>query len=707
MTHTVTLMVGRMRGHAQGALIAGIGIVVALVVLWPLLSGSVFLLDWSVGARSPLWPRAADGLDGGVTAGLPFTVVTAALAHLTSTAGWLVPAAVFPIGAIGIARLVGGSTIGRISAVLLYDINPIVFDRLSSGQVAFLLGYALLPHAARAALMQVTGSPREHVRRAVPVAIWWAVLTACSIHFAWIFGALVVGRALRGPGRATAAGLGAAVAGLALTGLYLVLPPAGQQQPGTVSHVDLVAYRSQGDPHVGLLGNLLGLYGFWHRGFMLPKQELHAWWLVLLPILAVVAIGLHAALRDPDRRAAARILLGCGAAGLVVSLGDQGPTGPVFRFVFDHVGVFQVMREPQKALALLALLYAVAFGWGADAIWHAGSTRTVVAALAPVVLLLPLAYTPTMAYGLNGQLRPGHVPASFAQANTVMGRGPESVLFLPWHQYESFPWSGQITNNPGQLLFDRPTIVGDDVELPQVQSTSSSTRSHYLEYLYAQSASVHAFGALVSPLGVKFVVVAKTLDWRSYDWLGAQTDLTVTLDTPDLVVYRSTAAVDVGHRVGELRAVDDWGSLVALANAGQDVTDVEVRNPAPGPISMPAVGPGSPRGQIVTRRSLTSFTVPQGAPGSVVVAEAHAAGWRGPGDARPIDLGTGAMAFPVNGGASSLVFDHRTQALAGEILSAIALLALLGITFLESLRKAGATFRPRASGPNGLRHRAA
>ena len=107
-----------------------------------------------------------------------------------------------------------------------------------------------------------------------------------------------------------------------------------------------------------------------------------------------------------------------------------------------------------------------------------------------------------------------------------MGDGPGQVLFLPWHLYLAFPFTdGRVIANPAPTSFRRSVISGDNVEAVGIQTTSASPRSAFLERLFAQGPRTHDFGSLVAPLGVKYVVLAKTADWRSYSWVSAQPDL--------------------------------------------------------------------------------------------------------------------------------------------------------------------------------------
>jgi hypothetical protein len=556
-------------GHRQQLAMIGWGGLLAIGVSLPLFTGgALWLLDWVTGPRTPLVPIGAFGLNGGLTGGVPFAVVVDWLVRTLGGPGtWLPLVAFFPIAAWGISRLVGGSLWCRLGAATLYCVNPFVFQRIYAGHLALLLGYALLPFAVTSAFRFI-GSGNWWMPTP---ALWWAVLTALSAHFAWIYGIVVLAVWLtHRPTRvASVSRLVAGGVTFALLSMYILLPHTATQLSSSHGTRSLLAlYRTTGDPHLGLFPNVLGLYGFWRLGPgpRLPKDVVTGWPFLLLALLLVAGVGAAVRLRagrgscptdseDPPSRRTPAALLVIGIAGYFLALGDQGPTGPLFRWAYFHVPFFAVMEEPQKFLMLTALAYAVFFGWGVERL--AGSVtrlrldrRTV--GVATLAVLLPLAYTPTIFDGLAGQIAPSHLPSSWQAANRLMGDGPGQILFLPWHLYLAFPFTDErVIANPAPASFRRSVISGDNVEAGGIETTSTSTRSAYLEHLFALGPKIHDFGSLVAPLGVQFVVLAKTVDWPSYSWVAEQPDLRLVMDSTGLEIWHNTSYVGVGQSTGK------------------------------------------------------------------------------------------------------------------------------------------------------------
>ena len=633
-----------------------LGLLVAVGICWPFIGGRpVFLLDWVLGPRPPIIGTAVLGLQGGLTTGVPVGVVAAAVIHVVGEAfTWLVLFACFPVAAVSVGRLTGSSTRARVAAAALYCVNPWVLDRAYVGHLPLLLGYALLPLAVRSAL---SASRLGISVGMLGPALWWAVLTALSPHFAWIFGLVLVAVVLVARPQSRRAGarllgwLAANALVFTLMSLYIVLPHLTTRLPTTFGPADLRLYRTTADPHLGLLPNVAALYGFWRQGPhpILPKTVISGWPLLSLAVVVLVAAGFISALRrHPDeasqalgRRRLAWVLVVAGGAGFFLALGSQGPTGWLFTAMYDHVPFFAVMREPQKFLMLVALAYAVGLGWAVENISApAGSAARRLALAGVFGVVLPLGSTPTIFNGMDATVAPSTIPSAYQWADNLMGDGPGRILYLPWHLYEVQPFTGgRVVANLGPSVFRRTVLSGDNVEAGGIETQSTSPRSASIERLLAHGTSRRHVGAQLAPLGVRYVVLAKTADWRLYRWLDHQPDLRLVLDTASLQVWRNTA----------------------YRGAGQ----------APGPTPGTSVA--------VRQLSLTAYQVPPGRPGLVAIDAAYQPGWEL--DGRPGRAGPqGTVVFRSTGAGGVATFAPWSLARVGYGLSggvAVVLLAAL------------------------------
>lgn len=491
--------------------------------------GWVLFLDWVVGPSSVM-PRTFWGLDGGLLANLPIALFVWPFRQLGQVGGWLPLAASILIAFLSMWSFAGGPVARRLPAACFYAINPIVFERGFAGQVGFLMGYALLPIATRAAM-----GLGQDIRAIPAAALWLAGLGLLSPHYFWIYGIILLGSVVVGGGR-TAVALPMVVLVAAGIVACLWIPQVGQRFPVEVGAADLAAYRTQPFARLGVIGTLLTLYGFWRVEAPLALSLSPGWPFFIGAILLLVGVGVGRAWQDDRRRTLC--LVGTAVVGLFLAAGDQGPSGSAYRALYEALPPFQVMREPQKFLVILAVSYAVFFGIGCAALVERGTGRGR-GALVVVTGLLPLLYTPTLFWGFSGQVKPVEFPRSWHAAERAMGDGDGRILFLPWHQYLGFGFVGRTTVNAAASFFSRPTIVGDNVELPQLRTASRVPRSQHLESLFRRGGAQCDFGAEVAPLGVEYVVLAKTADWETFTWLDRQGDLRKVSDDRELQIFRN------------------------------------------------------------------------------------------------------------------------------------------------------------------------
>lgn len=646
--------------RGAGTATAAVGAVLGLAVCAPFLQrGWLFLLDWPRGPHTKL-PAVVWGLDGGLLAAAPFLAAAWAVGEATdpSVVAWLPVLAAIVVACTAAGALVGGPPGRRIPAGALYAVNPFVFERAYAGQVAFLLGYALLPLAVRS-LLRAESAPTWAGR--LRPALWFTLLVALAPHFAWLLGVVCAVMLAVSRRRRTLGWLVVLAGAVLAANAYLVLPALGRPPATDVGHPDLVAYRTAGGGALGALGEVAGLHGFWRTEISRPRDDVAAWPLFAAAVLVVAVAGAARGWRGPERRLVA-VVGGSGALGAVLALGDLGPTGGLFAWLYRTAPGFEVMREPQKFAALLALAYAVLFGLGAQAL-ASGARRTwAPAAWTVAAVVLAVGTAPTLLWGFGGRVDVGAFPASWREADRLMGDGHERVLFLPWHQYLSFPFTDRVVANPAPFAFRRDVISGDNVELPGLRTASRSTRSAYLEFLYAHGDRLHSFGQLVAPHGVGWVVLAKAVDWRQYAWLDRQADLEKVLDRPEITVYRNTRPVALARRATASVTVADWGELAGLSDtADLSGTAVLARRDGPGPVRAPD-SPPPPQSPVAgtdpaERLSPVRYRVAPGPAGWLVLAEPYDAAWR-LGDRRGTRLAGGVTGFAVGTGGGEVRFAH-------------------------------------------------
>jgi hypothetical protein len=320
---------------------------------------------------------------------------------------------------------------------------------------------------------------------------------------------------------------------------------------------DIKAFRTQGDARYGLFVNVAALYGFWgdRTGqYTLPKETMPHWLALFLILFFLVLWGARSALwsrgvppeEQLPRWKAVAFLLTI-AVAFILSVGASSPSFfPLVQFLTDRFPLARGFRDSQKWSALLVLGYAYFSTRGVDDILErlkgdARRRERLAALLSALFLALPILYTPLMLWGFRGQLAPVHYPVSWFEVNDLLNRdrGDFKVVFLPWHQYLSFRFSRDRTiANPAPTFFDRKTIAGDNIEIANIATQSTRPISRFIEQqILAKREALTNAGEILATERIKYVILAKEVDWRQYSFLDRQEDLKTIYDSSDVRVY--------------------------------------------------------------------------------------------------------------------------------------------------------------------------
>ncbi len=462
------------------------------------------------------------------------------------------------IGAYRLSRDTQGlyKTQGWITAYyfagLLYAINPFTYTRLMAGQYEVLLGYALLPFLLRTALL-FFDHPTIH--KTIRLGLWLLAISIVSIHtfgIALIILALTAGVfCWRHRRRITllkrgAAYLAAAGAGIAILSSYWVLPLVqGQGKVAlTISDFnvsDQVAFQTV-PGELGLPWNVLAMQGFWgdtHSLYALPQDAYGWWWLPLILAVCIISIGIGWSWRR--QRLLAAVFSSILVVGVVLSTGTADTLfAPINSWFTNHIALFKGYREPQKFVMLIVLAY-VYFG-SAGMLWITRwLSRHKLQHYALVGLLVPIAVTPLLFWGANGQLQSRQYPSDWYALNNYLRQNtPQSskTLFLPWHLYMPYGFSERVIASPAPKFFGSSILSSNDPEIKDATGYATTPDVSAVTSVLADAITSPQFVSRLRALSVRYIIVAKDFDYRTYDYLQAKPGITLVTDSTNYKLYR-------------------------------------------------------------------------------------------------------------------------------------------------------------------------
>lgn len=521
--------------------------VLAVLILGPLLApGFVLTMDLVFAPHIP-WPGFVDN-----------TFALYAALHVVNS---VIPADVLEKSLLAAALLLSSIGMHRLMSYLLarpvlgisyaagvfYMINPFVYTRLISGQFAVLLGYALLPWCVQSLLGLLR---RPDWRQMVRVSAWVVAISIVSIH---VFGMLVIvlgtllairvwqNRRNRGYLKKAAQLVLASGIVVCIVSSYWLVPALSGKGTIAASVKGFDATERSAYATVDTNGNsrvlaVLGLQGFWADTsglYVLPVDAVNAWRLWQLTLWVLLIYGAVVSLR---RQKAIAVYLGSlGCVAVVLALGFLND------WLAQWLPFFAGFREPQKFVVLLAFADSYFLGMAMFGLleqcrrWRWLRTVPVV-----MVCLLIGLYTPTMFWGLYDQLTPRQYPADWYATNDLLDADPASgeVLFLPWHLYMNFRFAGRIIASPAQKFFDRPTIVSNDPEFANAKPQLYDATKARIGQLLALAARGTAIADPLRNLHVRYILLAKEVDWFSYGYLNRQPGIRLISETADMKVYK-------------------------------------------------------------------------------------------------------------------------------------------------------------------------
>jgi hypothetical protein len=183
---------------------------------------------------------------------------------------------------------------------------------------------------------------------------------------------------------------------------------------------------------------------------------------------------------DADR------LTALGGAGLVLALLSSVPGGgDLVRRLVEEVPGAGLLRDSQKFLAPYALLACLSVGAAA----HRAVTSVArhgaeaVAAVALLVVPLPVLLLPDAAAGTWDTVRPVDYPPGLDRVARLVDAGPEpaAVATLPWRSYRSFRGgNGLVSSDPAVRWLDRDVVVDGDLLVGRTRVRGEDLRARTL-----------------------------------------------------------------------------------------------------------------------------------------------------------------------------------------------------------------------------------
>jgi len=383
------------------------------------------------------------------------------------------------VGAMGgIAALLHPvGPLAQAAAMSAYVWSAYYYERLVIGHWGLLLACAALPWAVLAATW---------VRRGRRAALGWLVVVVFLGTWVPTGGVILVAVSsaiVLWPGGAVSiAQRGWAVLGSVVvqaTWLVPALLTAGDGQPS------FGVFGLRPNDHLGVILAAVGGSGVWNSAAVPGSRGGVFGVFAAVLVLGVAVVGVRPLSRAIGAGSLSALALVSGLLlvwAVTTGLpGLEGVAAAVERFPGGGL-----LRDGQKWLAPWWLTVSLAFGCAAGLIGQAIRADRGGVAIGGLLVLIPLAFMPDLAWAAVGRLTPAPYPADWDQVAVTLGAHSDDdvVASLPWGAFRRYAWnSDRVVLDPAPRYLPRdvvtdttllvgsgPTAVaGDDVRGPALQ----------------------------------------------------------------------------------------------------------------------------------------------------------------------------------------------------------------------------------------------
>lgn len=312
---------------------------------------------------------------------------------------------------------------------------------------------------------------------------------------------------------------------------------------------DLEVFRTGGGTPGEVFKNVIMMSGFWGND-QYRYADLTAinsnWGRSFYFLLPLMLWGLVAGLRDKNKR-----WLVAGSAFLFLlsvflAAGIKAPVAKeVSLFLFNHFIFYRGFREPQKWVTFVVIFYTILLAIGAGAFFKKKIVEKNKAIFEIILIIIIITQAPLLLWGFAGQARPAQYPADWYEADKfitsnsqaiVSGGCDGKILFLPWHMYTSFGFTGKVIASPAKIFFTCPVISGTNMEAGSIYDNSGSVEGKMVEEWKNNHGQTNLLQN--SEVNIHYIILTKDMDWESYSWLKNLTEVELVKDYPTLSVYQ-------------------------------------------------------------------------------------------------------------------------------------------------------------------------
>lgn len=442
-------------------------------------------------------------------------------------------------------------SISKLYFALVITFNPYVFSRFIAGHYSILWGYALFSQ------LILTTFTKESSKKYLWISLWLILLRVISIHFLFLgilymlLYLLVHLFFVKGFIKRQVLPILIGFGMVGLMSLPVVLHTPSVEIFQTFGAADLDIFYTVSDPQYGLLGNVLGLHGFWFEQaeHITLKSFIPIWPLItaLFVFLSLLGIGLFAKVSEKTAQIKGVIFFVFCVFSLFLIIAPSVPLlKPIITSLYENIHVFYILREPQKAVGVLIFLYAF---FGAYFLSKKSLQPMIVASIGVLLMLQIFGFF----QGFYTHVRMTSYPQSWQQAKVFLQKQPNhgTILILPWHTYMPFhfAYDKKIYNGFGKYIEKENVITADNFEVHGLYSQSTDEKQKHIDGLLKMTLTkknsfdqpvemIPNWSEGLKAIHVSQIVLLKEADYQKYNFINTQPNIKKIYENNGVIIYQ-------------------------------------------------------------------------------------------------------------------------------------------------------------------------
>lgn len=290
--------------------------------------------------------------------------------------------------------------------------------------------------------------------------------------------------------------------------------------------------------------NLL-LYWFWwekYWHFFLPDKLNNKWYFAWSIILIVVFFWIFKLFNKNKKLTLYLVLLWIISFILWVWTASN-IFGNITTYLYNNIPYYIWLREPQKWIWLLMIIYLIFFIiWAIyifkyfEKIFNLKEKKYGFISFLTLIFIFLNSWSPNVIFAFNKQLFITNFPEEYKDFKKNKISEKETYLILPWHSYIACGWTKRRVIQNIMWEYFRPwnTIVSDNIEVWNLYSNSNSKQSKDIE-LFLKNKNIN----LLKKYNINNIILLdKCADFPSYSFLEKNKNLEKIYNSTYLKSYK-------------------------------------------------------------------------------------------------------------------------------------------------------------------------